>query len=72
MNFFICISTEQWEHHFETSNYLPLQNITPSQFEKIISQRQFIKLSKKVSLKQWNDADKNLLEIFKQMISTLA
>ncbi|HKZ66156.1 MAG TPA: hypothetical protein VJ111_07370 [Chitinophagaceae bacterium] len=71
-DFSVCINENQWEHHFETDNYLPLHTFTASGFEEIISKRSFIKLSKKISLKQWNDAEKNLLEIFSQLISALS
>lgn len=72
MDFYTCVNAEQWEHHFETTNYLPLHDFTASQFEKMINHRRFIKLSKKNPLQQWNEADKNLLEIFSQLIKTLA
>lgn len=71
-DFSICINEDQWEHHFETTNYLPLHTMTTCQFEEIIRKKFFIKLSKKISLEQWNDAEKNLLDIFVQLINTLA
>ena len=71
-DFSICINQDQWEHHFETTNYLPLHTMTTCQFEEIIRKKFFIKLSKKISLEQWNDAEKNLLDIFVQLINTLA
>jgi len=70
--FSICINDDQWEHHFEMTNYLPLHNITAYQFEELISKRSFIKLSKKIPLEKWNDAEKKLLEIFSQLTNTLA
>jgi len=50
-NFFICISEDQWQHHFEISNYLPLKEISAAEIEKIKA-RSFIKLGKKNALKQ--------------------
>lgn len=50
-NFFICISEDQWQHHFEISNYLPLKEIPSEEIEKIKA-RSFIKLGKKNPLKQ--------------------
>lgn len=70
--FSVCVNDDQWEHHFEADNYLPLHTFTAQGFEEIISKRDFIKLSKKIPLQQWNDAEKKLLEIFSQLINTLA
>ncbi|MGZ8557395.1 MAG: hypothetical protein ACXWWC_03640 [Chitinophagaceae bacterium] len=70
--FYVCINEYQWEHHFEMTNYKPLSNVTAYQFEEMISNKTFIKLSKKISLEQWNDAEKNLLEIFSHLIKTMS
>ena len=70
--FSICINEDQWEHHFEITNYLPLHSLTAYQFEEIINRKPFIKLSKKISLRQWNSAEKNLLEIFSHLINTVS
>ncbi len=69
--FSICRNEDPWEHHFETTNYLPLHTLNAYQFEEIIRNRSFIKLSKKISLDQWNSAEKKLLKIFSQLINTL-
>ena len=70
--FSICINEDQWEHHFEITNYLPLHSLTAYQFEEMINRKPFIKLSKKISLEQWNSAEKKLLEIFSHIIITLS
>jgi hypothetical protein len=69
--FFLCINEDPWEHHFEAGNYQPLRELTASQFKEMIREKDFIKLSKKIPLQEWNDAEKNLLEIFSQLIQTL-
>ena len=70
--FSICINEDQWEHHFEITNYLPLHSLTSYQFEEMINRKPFIKLSKKISLEQWNSAEKKLLEIFSHLINTVS
>lgn len=70
-SFFVCINEDQWEHHFETNNYRALHTFHASGFEEIIREKPFIKLSKNIPLQQWNDAERNLLEIFSQLINTL-
>lgn len=69
--FSVCINVDQWEHHFETDNYLLLNTFNASHFEEMIKQRSFIKLSKKIPLQQWDVAEKKLLKIFSQLINTL-
>ena len=71
-DFSICINDDPWEHHFEPTNYLPLSTITAYQFEEAIRRSPFIKLSKKNPLGEWNKAEKKLLEIFSQLINSLA
>ena len=69
--FFVCINEGQWEHHFETNNYLLVSDVNRTDFEERIHKESFIKLAKKIPLEQWNDIEKNLLEIFSQLINTL-
>jgi hypothetical protein len=62
--FFTCINDEQWHHHFEKENYLPVKNFTASDFADHIDTRSFIKLSCQLSFLQWNDAPDLLSESF--------
>jgi hypothetical protein len=68
---FICINEEQWQHHFETTNYIAVTEISSLQFEEMLVKKPFIKLAKKIPVKQWNDVEKKLPEIFSQLINTL-
>ncbi len=69
--FSVCINEDQWEHHFEKDNYIRLDTLTLTSFEEIIGKKDFIKLSKKIPLQQWNEAEKELLKIFAHLITTL-
>jgi hypothetical protein len=62
--FFICINDDPWEHHFEAGNFISLQNITADRFEEIIRHHSFLKLSKKIPLDQWDEANEKLLDVF--------
>ena len=62
--FYTCIHDEQWHHHFEKENYLPVKNFTASDFTDQINTRSFIKLSCQLSFLQWNDAPDLLSESF--------
>lgn len=70
-DFFICINTDQWEHHFKTDNYLPLDEMNDAGFKKHISDKEFIKLAKKISLHQWNNAQNILFDSFRRIIHML-
>ena len=64
-DFFICISADEWEHHFETSNYIPVKNMIKPEWNKLIKEKPFIKIAKKKSLHHWDDAKNELTDDFK-------
>jgi hypothetical protein len=70
-SFFIGVSNDQWEHHFETSNYLPVKEMNDTIFKTNLINKEFIKLAKRFSLKQWDDAEDILFTSFCQLISWL-
>jgi hypothetical protein len=69
--FFVCVQEEQWEHHFEQYNYLPVGNWDKKDFEERIRNGAFIKLANKIPLKQWDQAPEILLANFQQLILVL-
>jgi len=62
--FYTCIHDEQWHHHFEKENYLPVKSFSAGEFADQINKRSFIKLSCKLSFLEWNDAPGLLSESF--------
>jgi hypothetical protein len=62
--FYTCVHDEQWHHHFEKENYLPVRNFTAHDFADHINQRSFIKLSCQLSFLKWNDTPALLSESF--------
>jgi hypothetical protein len=52
--FFICVNEDQWQHHFEENNYREVKELNAQEFEKLIRQKQFIKLAVKFPLQDWN------------------
>ena len=69
--FYICINRDEWQHHFEESNYTSIEEMNDSDFERITRNYSFIKLAKKISLDQWNDAGAKLADVFIQLIHIL-
>ncbi len=53
-NFFVCINDNQWEHHLGKDNYRSLKKMSRQGFEKIIGKKDFLKLSAKCKLEDWN------------------
>jgi len=62
--FYTCINEEQWHHHFEKENYLPVRNFMTNDFADHIQKRSFIKLSQELSFLQWDNATRLLSESF--------
>ena len=70
-NYFICINDDQWQHHFEAENYLPVSSLTKENVRGIINNRQFIKLSLQYSLQQWDEIPDLLERSFYEMLQLL-
>lgn len=70
-DFYFCIHQEQWVHHFEAGNYEAVSASDRFSFEKIINEKSFIKLAKKIPLEEWNDAGKKMVETFSQLMEAL-
>jgi hypothetical protein len=65
---YCCVNDEQWEHHFEKENYILMNDLQDAEFRKILSARSFIKLSKRISLEEWENAPQKLLNDFRLFI----
>lgn len=63
-DFFICIHEDQWEHHFGKDNYAPVETLSESEFQTIVSERSFIKLAKKYPISEWDNLLQELPEDF--------
>lgn len=70
-NFSCCVNDDQWQHDFETGNYIPLTQLNKAGFKKIIREKSFIKLATKIPLPMWNDATGILFNNFKKIIEIL-
>jgi hypothetical protein len=63
--FSVCIHTQEWEHHFEADNYSGLTDMTQDEFQGILRNKPFVKLAKKISLREWDKAPRLLFADFK-------
>ena len=69
-NFFICVNEDEWQHYFEEDNYIPVSAITFQQFETIIK-KDFFKISKKISLTEWENAYEFFINSFREIMQLL-
>jgi hypothetical protein len=60
-DFYYCVNGNQWEHHFENDNYIPLYGNNLQEAINIIQHKEFLKLAYKIPLTRWDDA-RELLE----------
>lgn len=52
---FLCVNENEWDHNFSRANYLPMTEISSSILAEI-SFNKFLKISKKIDLKMWDEA----------------
>ena len=67
-DYFVCMNNEQWQHHFEQTNYQPLKSI--NSIDDFLN-RPFFKLAKKIALTDWNDAGKFYTEVYKDLVGII-
>lgn len=51
---FFCIHNNPWEYHFGESNYLPIEKLSSKNITEQIETHDFIKISDKISLDNWD------------------
>jgi hypothetical protein len=68
---FICINDNQWQHHFEADNYIPVKQLAGAGVAENIFEKQFIKLAIKFPLQPWVVLTALLDDAFLEMIKLL-
>ena len=69
-DFFICINENEWQHHFDEDNYKPASSVTLPGFE-MINEKDFFKVSKKIPLSQWGNANEFIINSFREIMQLL-
>ncbi|MEO7801009.1 MAG: hypothetical protein ABIR81_03375 [Ginsengibacter sp.] len=65
--YFIATGDDQWQHHFESSNYTPASQYNFSEFENCCKQP-FFKIAKFLDLTQWETATEFIITTFKELL----
>lgn len=66
-DFFVCVATDPWQHHFGKDNYQPHQSADMDELMKT----DFLKVARKFDLQNWNNMPNLLNEAYKSIISLL-
>lgn len=67
-NYSICVNHSQWEHHFKSDNYLPVNELTEQEFFTVLNNRPFVKLAKKIPLESWQTVPGFVAKCFEEMM----
>ncbi|MBS1607361.1 MAG: hypothetical protein JSS70_00990 [Bacteroidetes bacterium] len=66
-DFYICINEDEWQHHFDSSNYAPAKKFSADEWKVFIREKPFIKLAKKYPIHLWDEIINKLLADFKNI-----
>ncbi|MEO8720005.1 MAG: hypothetical protein ABI372_02800 [Ginsengibacter sp.] len=66
-NFSVCVHETQWEHDFDRSNFVNINELTKNEIERLY-EKSYFKIAKKIELRDWNLAEVFLINTFKEII----
>ncbi len=66
--FYVCISEDPWEHHFEEDNYIPLERLDKKSFENRVAASPFLKLAQPLPLENWEEAPAWMRKRFGELV----
>jgi hypothetical protein len=69
--FHVCISEDEWEHHFGVDNYIPQASLEEGLWEDLYNVRTFTKLAVKWPVDEWNDVPRKMEEAFAEFRTIL-
>lgn len=69
--FYGCTGDNPWEHHFDATNYCSLKATTREKFSSLTDSKNFLKISARVSLSDWDNAEEILHGHFKVLAGLL-
>ena len=68
---YICVNIDPWHYHFEKDNFKHVSQMDVSEFQKIIEERDFIKISNYMPLEEYRHAREFALQNLKRYFSYL-
>lgn len=70
-DYWICVNDHPWEHNFDDANYVPIAQLSFTEFSTLLNRELFVKISKKMSVQQWDGIALFIEHTFKEMIFLL-
>lgn len=70
-DFFVCVNIDPWHYHFSPDNYQHISDIGEPELQKILDNRDFLKLSKKMSLQDYQQHHEFSITNMKRFFSYL-
>ena len=65
---YCCINEDQWEHHFELSNYISIATLSETAFQQQITKNSFCKLAFRIPLMELGETENLLFPYFQKII----
>ncbi len=65
--FFVCVNESEWEHHFEPSNFISINENNHEELKRMAN-KSFFKVAKKIELSNWDYVPEFLEESFRAII----
>ena len=59
-NYFVGVSPDPWQHHFEETNYSKIGSLSPTDFKRVLLKQEHIKIATYWPLAEWDKAYINL------------
>ena len=70
-DFFVAIGKDQWQHHFQESNYLKASMFSNDQLKENWNKHRFLKLALQFSLSNWNNTASSIEEGYLKIATVL-
>lgn len=67
----ICVNENPWEHHFEETNYIPLNSCSQEEFNSLIREKSFIKLAFRLPLSLLEETREELGDKYRLFLEIL-
>ena len=68
--FYICVNEDEWEHNFDTENFIEMADASIKIIEKILD-KTFLKIALRYPLTQWNDMPALLKDGYDKIIKLM-
>ncbi len=70
-DYWICIQNDPWRHHFNADNYVLIKSLQQQEFTAVLNREPFIKIARKISISEWNNAAEFIVTVFAEITDML-